>query len=330
MAIDIQPYHKKGNLCIDDIIVSVADYFEKAHIFMHTKGLNFTYSPQIVRGEGVLKQIRTSCIYPTCLDDFSTELNYLKEFVGLDIEYRSGLSKDELIASIRGSIKKSPVAIISDTYYIPWFEQCYKKVSKLHTFLVIDISENYLLCLDGYLSDQPVQLPFENLLLYKGILTFKAIEPRKELNLHNILAQITEGLADNHKLDNCDGIRLFAEDVKNMTFLESEKELYHNLDYSDFMVGLKSIEFGRKNFGELLYYLSELFTEHRDTLLLIRSKTESIAGQWSQAIVFFVKGFYSDQTASYMNKAAGLLSDIADQEEEVTGYLLSLVRETAL
>ncbi len=325
MAIDIQPYHKKGYLCIDDIIVSVADYFKKTHIFMHTKGLNFTYSPQIVKGEGVLKWIRTSCNYPTCLENFSFELKYLNDFVGLDIDYISSLSKAELINYIKDNIaKNNPVAIISDTYYIPWYKQYYKKVSKLHTFLVTDINEKYMLCIDGYLANKPVELPFEKLLLYTGILIFKSIKPQKEIGLHNIISQITNGLADNHKLDNCDSIRLFADDVKDITFLASEKKLYSDLDNSNFMVGLKSIEFGRKNLGDLFYYLSDIFIEHRDTLLLIQSKMESIAEQWRMVIVFLVKGFYSNQTTYYMKKAAEELLDIANSEEEVTRFILSL------
>ncbi len=327
MAIDIQPYHKKGYLCIDDIIVSVADYFQKTHIFMHTKGLNFTYSPQIVKEEGVLKWIRTSCNYPTCIKNFSVELNYLKDFVGLDIEFISSLPKSELINYIKDSIEKNnPVAIISNTYYVPWHEQYYKKVNKLHAFLVIDINQKYLLCIDGYLSDKPVKLPFEDLLLYTDILIFKSMNSQKEINLYNIISQITNGLADNHKLDNCDCIRLFADDVKNITFSETEKKLYYDLDNSDFMVGLKSIEFGRKNFGDLFYYLSDIFTEYRDILLFIRSKIESITEQWRLVIVFFVKGFYSDQTTYYMKKAAEQLLDIANNEEEVSSFILSLVQ----
>lgn len=326
MTINIQPYHKKGYLCIDDIIVSVADYFQKTHIFMHSKGLNFTYSPQIVKEEGVLKRIRTSCNYPTCIKNFSTELNYLKDFVGLDIEFISKLPKHELIKYIKYSIeKKNPVAIISNTYYVPWHDKYYKKVNKLHAFLVIDINQKYLLCIDGYLSNKPVKLPLEHLLAYTDILIFKSMNPQKELNLYNIICQITNGLANNHKLDNCDCIRLFADDVKNITFLETEKKLYYDLDNSDFMIGLKSIEFGRKNFGDLFYYLSDIFIDHRDILLLIQSKIESITEQWRMVIVLFVKGFYSDQT-TYMKKAAEQLLDIANNEEAVTRLILSLVQ----
>ncbi|GMQ56218.1 hypothetical protein AN1V17_06110 [Vallitalea sediminicola] len=332
MAIDIQPYHKKGYLCIDDIIVSVADYFEKRHIFMHTKGLNFTYSPKIVKGEGVLKRIRTSCNYPTNIKDFLTELNYLQDFVGLHIDFISSLPKLELINYIEDSIEKNhPVAIISNTYYVPWHDQYYKKVNKLHAFLVIDIDINqkYLLCIDGYLSDKPVKLPFEDLLLYTDILIFKSINSKKNLSLPNILSQITNGLTDNHKLDNCDCIRLFAEDVTNITFLETEKQRYRDLDHSDFMIGLKSIEFGRKNLGDLFYYLSDIFIEYRDIMLLIQSKIESITEQWRLVIVFFVKGFYSDQTTYYMKKAAEQLLDIANNEEDVTRCILSLVHKSS-
>lgn len=327
MAIDIQPYHKKEYLCIDDIIVSVAQYFEKTHIYMHAKGLNFTYSPQITEGEGVLKWIRTSCNYPTYLENFPAELDYLKDFVGLGIEYISNPTKEQLIKAVKANIEKNnPVAIISDTYYIPWYEPYYKKVSKLHSYLVTDIHEKYMVCVDGYLADKPVKLSFEQLLLYTGVLVFKSVNPQKEATLHNILLQITNGLADNHKLDNCDCIRQFAADVKNITFLDSERELYNNLDNSNFMFGLKSIEFGRKNLGELFNYLAGTFRKDRDILLKIQSKIEKITEQWGLVIVFFVKGFYSSQTLYYMEKAAAQLLEIADSEEDVTRNILSLVQ----
>lgn len=329
MSINLQPYHKKGYLCIEDNIACIAELYKKNHIFMHTAGLNFYYAPKIVKGEEVLKQIRTSCNFPANkVKDFATELDYLKDFVGLDIRLIPGLPKSELIKMVKACIEKQqPVAVISNTYHVPWNEQYYKKVDKLHSFLVIDVDIDlkYLLCIDGYLADKPVRLPFYDLMDFTDLLIFKPIKPRKVLSFPHIISQIINCLLNNQKLDNCNCIRWFADDVVNIRFSQTEKKHYSDLDYSDFMVGLKSIEFGRKNFGELIYFLSDEFADHRDLLLLIGSKIELLTEQWRLVIVFFVKAFYSGQTAYYMRKAAEQLYVIADDEEEVTRLIASLI-----
>ncbi|RKD30239.1 hypothetical protein [Lacrimispora algidixylanolytica] len=329
MLSEIQPYHKRGYLCIDDIVKSVADYFGKEHMYLHAKGLNFTYSPKIVEGEGVLSKLRTSCNYPTYLKNFTKELNYLKDFIGLDVEYVTDLTKEELLSHIRRNLKESnPVAIISSTYYIPWYEQYYNKVNKLHTFLVTDINDKTMSCVDGFLTQDLIKLELENLEDYRGILIFRAVKPKKELNLHNVLAQMIQELEKNHKLENSDSIRIFAKDVYNITFLESEKERYSDLDYSDFMIGLKFMEYGRKNLGDLFYYLSNIFTAYSKSLLDIQSKIDSISEQWKMVVVFIVKGYYSDQTAYYAKRASEQLLDIAKAEEEVTKLIVSLKVKT--
>ena len=281
MTIDILPDHKNGHLCIDDIIMLVARYFKKNYIFMYTKGLNFSYSPHIIKGKGMLEQIRTSCNYPTRLSDFSIELAYLKDYVGLDIEYKSGLEKEKTISYIIENVKNNrPVAVISDTYYIPWYNKYYQKVNKLHTFLVVNVIDGFLLCVDGYLSHRPIEFLPIDLLVNKGTLAIQPIEPQEKLSLCNILNHIVRLLKINHKLENCDCIRRFADDVKDISFLNSERQIYADLDCSDFMVGLKSIEFGRANIKELFHYLSDIFTSHKDSLLLIESKIQPIVEQW--------------------------------------------------
>ena len=329
MLSDIQPYHKVGHLCIDDIVKVVADYFQNDYIYMHTKGLCFTYSPKIKEGEEILSKLRTSNNYPTYLKDFTKELNYLKDFVGLDIEYVSDLTKEELVSLMRKNLSEAhPVAVISSTYYLPWHKQYYKKVSKLHTFLVTDMDDKTMLCVDGFISQESVRFEIEKLEDYTGILIFRAIKPQKEITLHNILTQIVQELEKNQKLKNSNSIREFAEDLRNITLLESEKDRYSDLDYSDFMVGLKSIEFSRKNMSEMFLRLAEKFGVFQEEIRDIQLEIESVSQHWKTVVVLFVKGFYSGKMNYYTNRIAEKLLEIAKFEENVTNKILTLKQKT--
>ena len=322
MVLKLQPFHKKGNICMEDNIITVANYFNKKYFYMYANGLDFKYTPKIQSGDSVLRLIRTSCIYPT--------YDYLHDFVGLhiDIKPRSEFTKSELINFIKKSIEENiPVGIFLDAYCIPWYNKFYQKVHMPHSFLVVDVNdkEKYLSCIDGFLSEKSVNLPFENLFIYTSVMTFKPILPKKNTSFNNIISQIINGLNDSGKLDNCDSIRLFSQDVQKIIFTEEEKTIYKDLDDSQFMFGLKSIEYGRKNIADMLYYISTQFPAYSENLISIQSKLNSISEQWKLVIVFFIKGFYSNQTSYYMNKAAELLLNIANNEENVAQSLLSLI-----
>lgn len=326
----LQPYHKAGNICIDDNIVSVANYFDKKHIYMYAKGLNFTYAPKIQKGESVLQTIRTSCTYPISGQSLLTELDYMQDFVGLYLDRipSSNLSKLELVDYIKISIEENvPIGIFIDTYYTPWLDKYYQKVHMPHSFLVIDVDEKeeYLLCIDGFSSDKTVKLLFENLFSYTGIMTFKPITPRMNTSFRNVISQIVNGLKDNNKLDNCDCIRLFSHDVEEINFSDEEKIIYQELHNSQFIFGLKSIEYSRKNIADMFCYMCNEFPDQSDSLLSIQSKINAITEQWKLLIVYFVKGFYSSQTSHYMNKAAELLLFIANNEEDVARSLTALM-----
>jgi len=319
----LQPFHKEGNICVDDNIISVANYFKKNYAYMYVNGLNFTYEPKIVHGESVLNKIRTSCIYPT--------YDYLQDFVGLNIEIRlrADFSKDELISFIKKSIAENiPIGIFLDAYCIPWNVKCYQKFHMPHSFLVIDINdkEEYILCVDGFLSTKTEQLSFENLFMYTSVMVFKSIPLKETVSFNKIIQQIINGLQENNKLDNCDSIRAFSLDIQRTIFTDEEKALYRDLENSQFLFGLKTIEYGRKNLADMFFYMSNQFIDQRENLLLLQSKLNSIAEQWKLVIVFLIKGFYSNQPFHYMNKAAELLLSIANNEENVTQLLLSLIK----
>ena len=326
----LQTHHKDGNTCIDDNIVSVANYFNKKYIYMYAKGLNFTYTPKIQKGESVLKTMRTSCTYPVSGQNFMVELDYMQDFVGLQLDRipSSNMDEIELVHFIKKSIEiNSPIGIFIDTYHVPWLDKYYQKVHMPHSFLVIDIDEKdkYILCVDGFSSKKTVKLPFENLFSYTGIMTFKPVTPRINANFYNIISQIINGLKDNNKLDNCDCIREFSQDVKAIKFSDEEKIIYKELHNSQFVFGLKSIEYSRKNLMDLFYYMSDEFSEQNGKLLSLLSKINTVVEQWKLLMVYFVKGFYSDQTSRYMNKAAELLLVIASNEEGIARSLKTLI-----
>lgn len=330
----LRPYNKKGNLCIDDCIMSVADYFHKNYIYMYTKGLHFTYFPKIQRNESVLNCIRTSSIYPVSEHNLQEKLQYLQDFVGLRIDVKPNIdiSKNELVDFIRKNIRRDiPIGIFLNTYWTPWHTAYFHKVHMPHSFLIIDINdrEEYLLCMDGVLCDQPVRLPFKNLFLCTGLISFNPIEPRVNLNFYNVISQIVGNLYDNEKLYSCDCIRAFSRDIGKLNFKQEEKNLYRDLNISPFMFGLKSVEFSRKNMADMFGYMSEQFRCQKQELLSMQSKLNAIARQWEIVIVYLIKGFYSNQFFHYRNMAAELLLTIADEEEAAASALLTLLEKNA-
>lgn len=326
----LQSYQKKNNLCIDNNIISVANYFCKNHNYMHSKGLNFTYIPKIQKEKNVLDCIRTSCLYPTSAHRLLAELNYLQDFVGLqsDVLINSSSSKVEFVNFIKESIESNfPVCVFLDTYWVPWHVKYYQKIHMPHSFLVTAVNDNakYLLCIDGVLSNEVVKLPFKNLFLCTNIMTLKPVNPRINLSFYNIILHIIDLLKNNDKLYNCDCIRIFSEDIRKISFSEDEKSVYEDLNISPFMFGLKSIEYGRKNIADMFAYMSGQFPSQSKNLLSLNLRIHFIAKQWEMVIVNFIKGFYSDQTSFYMNKTADLLLAIADHEESVTRTLLNFI-----
>lgn len=182
------------------------------------------------------------------------------------------------------------------------------------------------MCIDGFLSDVPVKFPFENLTEYTSVITYKPVRPQKPTSFYNIIEQIISGLKECSKLDDCDCIREFSEDIKNINFLEEEKNIYGDLNDSPFLFGLKSIEYCRKNIADMFYNMSNEFPEKKEQLVSLQSKIYTVAEQWKLIIIYLIKSFYSNKASYYINKSADLLNKIADNEEEVAYSILHLIR----
>ena len=326
----IWPYHKEGNLCIDDNIESVAKFFNKEYIYMYTKGLNFTYNHKIQEGICTLSKIIVNCTYPSKEKDFPTAMRYMQDIVGLRLEFIPclGFTIDDYVCVIREYVMEGvPVGIFFDTFDTPWHTKFYHKTHMPHVFLVVDVfeEERYLLCVDGVISNTPVKLPFQEIVLNKGILSYEPITPRFVANLRNIIMTVTDGLTDGERSNKYDYMRLFSHDIRKLTFTDEERASYKDLNIAPFMFGMKSIEYARKNIADMFLYMSGKFNEKSKRLLDIHSMMVSAAKQWELFIVYMIKGFYSTRkTDCYMDEAANILLALANSEEDIAYVLLDL------
>lgn len=328
MAIKLNVNHKKGNLCIDDNITAVLQYYRKNYEYLYTNGLNFKYSPKLEQGEHVLGHMRTFCMYSLGKQETLEELSYLQELFGIEtkIIYNENITKPALKNLIKNSIdNNNPVCLFLDTYYVPWhnyFEQFHMP----HSFLVNDYNDNSncLICTDNYLCEDHAMLPYEKISFCTNIVIFNKLESKSCISIKDVLLQIINGLECCNKLKNSDSIREFSDDVRSISIYNKEKEMYQDLNSSQFLFGLKCIEYGRKNISDMFSYMSKEFLLLEDKFIWLSQRLNFISEQWHLVIVFIIKGFYSNKISFYAEKAANLLIEIAENEEKVSHTILSM------
>ncbi|TYP79114.1 BtrH N-terminal domain-containing protein [Paenibacillus methanolicus] len=255
--IPIVPIRGISTTCFQDLIVSVATYWEREYAFIFAESLNVRFEPEPGRLLGAA--IRT---------DKHTSLDLLCRYTGMELRQRSCADSGEALAVVRSELAEGrPVAIEFDAYWNPWGNKAaYQQVHSEHICLVtgFDADGESLLCIDPTFSVGQERLPLDHFMNGNrgGLITVSRhdpVEPEPLDLMRRIAAKYQESR-------NAEAIHAIANAIRGSASLAEEFEQVFDFWASPLFQKLDTIYYAR-------HYLSET------TALLIQRGPEPSLGQ---------------------------------------------------
>lgn len=307
--------------CYDNnIIFNLSNYYKRDCSLSFLGGFDFTYR--------FLNQV----------DDL-LDFNYvftgdmlhvpvlLKQFSGIDteivnIDKAEKRNISDFVNDIINNLQNDkPIGFGIDSFHCPW-NPYYMKVHRRHYILIIGINleTQELYCFDNFFSEEMQRLPIQTLFEYSDRAIYvKKVNVLKEVELKDIIRQLVLYLSDSGKSNSCEMIRTFADDIKHPRFIKNEKVKYIDLEKSNFMFRLSDIAWCRYNFAKSLANLSELF--YPEQLKTIAEMAFTVYENWIKVKAVIAKGYMKNKVEEHLQRAALILYEIADREEEIMNLL---------
>ncbi|MFC4101440.1 BtrH N-terminal domain-containing protein [Paenibacillus xanthanilyticus] len=255
MMIPIVPIRGISTTCFQDLIISVATYWEREYVYLFAESLNVRFEPEPGRllGAAIHTEKRTS-------------LDWLFRFTGMELRQRSCADSSEALAVVRSELAEGrPVAIEFDAYWNPWGNKtAYQQVHGEHICLVVGIEEEgqSLVCIDPTFSSGQERLPFDHFRNGNrgGLITVSRHDP-VELEPTELIGRIASRYLENR---NAEALHAIAAAIRDSASLAEEFEQVFDFWASPLFQRLDTIYYAR-------HYLCET-----TALLLLRCPESSL------------------------------------------------------
>jgi hypothetical protein len=314
--LEIRPVKKTNYDCFQTCMVTLAEYWNRGHIFMLADSWGFSYINRNV------KQPFGERISP----DHYQNANYLLDYYhGINCSWKLSTDLNEVFAEVHNQLVNSlPLILVIDSFWCPWLLD-FQKVHIQHYCIItgVNLDTGDLHCLDPYYSDKCEVLKFSDLSNgYIKLLTFK-LNVSKELDdidykflLSNYALKVL-----NKNNDQCpfEQMRQFADDVDVQFDITREVGNFENIESVPLFFKLKLLESGRRNISELLLYICNSY--HVRDLKGYSDKMEALSDLWRKVRLYIIKLSMSNTSKNSNRKVSQALYEIIDYERSVANEL---------
>lgn len=315
MVLDIKPIHNDGLNCIEDVIVSLAAYYNREYILAFAEAFRFEY---------VRPDIEQEVLIGSYINSGMKNMLYLiNQYCGISIEIIEPKSVQKVIQVINEQLQVGlPTGIYIKSYWCPWHLE-YQKLSHAHFCLAIGFDDGgNIICIDPSLGLDTYSLPYNDFVNGFGTCcTFSIGQPPKAISYELVLKNAVEVIPNTNIFTNMR--RFIADFYTSMNFHEE----YKNADICLFDVPMhrnlwyKSGE--RKLFSEFIKYIYKMtlnagLLDVSDDLLYVRSK-------WSVADALLIKAHYAGYSEKVKENVCNVFKEILEIEENIYEKLNDIV-----
>lgn len=313
MVLKIEPLRKPHFNCIDGILATVAEFFNRPHEMMFAGCMGFGYdAAQNTFGKSLNVGIK----------NWSREM--LLKYHGIKARWNEIKSYAVLHDLIIDTIDLGcPIGVYVDSFYCSTSPD-YKKFHNNHYVLIIGYDEEA----QGYHYVDPIfsakknVLPFYNLKRgFKEYIIFEKLEnPIKNINLEDVSSDFN-GI---EVIENMYDMTInFAEDFKAKFNLNAEIAEYNNeLKHSLMFRKIDSIAQNRLKFSLSLRFLAEHFKN--EDLKNVSKEIEKTRTEWEFMNMLLFK-FHFTKNEKIKDKIYCLIKTIADKELVVQSEILEVI-----
>lgn len=316
LILDIKPYHEKTYSCFEDVVATIAIWWNREYIlkFIESWGFSYMLSPE-----------KLECrIRPKVGNAYWA----LEEYHGISITELIPRTFDEQIHVINEEIKSNnPVSIYINSFWCPW-NPAFQKYCIPHFCIVIGINqeEKQLICLDPFLTDKIKYLPYECLKEGNGKFMIFRLTNKKEINRNwnSIAIHVAKyALGINNNFNIFYAMREFAKEIESTFDITTEiKSFESDLEQVPLFTILSHVVWARMNLSKTIKHLATSCKV--DKLLSISDGIEQAANQWSVVRGLFIKAHITGKQNIINKCISERIKSVADYEEELAYNLLNL------
>ncbi|MVO99548.1 hypothetical protein [Paenibacillus lutrae] len=310
---DMQPVRGISTDCLQDMIITLCNYWNRDYelAFSETMGFNFIWAEDKLIGECVTNSRTTS-------------FDLLQDYHGVAVQEHIFPTSHDVFKMITASLENRQAILIQlDSFWNPWGNaHAYQQEHNYHhACLVVGVEKDQtdLYCVDSTFSNQIERLPIDH--FFQGnngrAATIERIAP-VHTDLSEAYGRIrTSVIQDNHY----EAFYDLADAFEKKMNLDQEIAGCHELWDAPIFQKIDTIYFGRNYHSKALQYLAShnpLPSLHK-TLEALLPLASRLAIQWEITQKNLIKYYYvntAGKDAIYRPKIAGIIRENAKLEEE--------------
>ncbi len=321
IKLDIKPVHYDFLTCLEDIVVSVAQWAGYRYELALSEVWSFNFNPPNSEEYYSLGE---------SLEVFEKDLEAdLAKYHGIKVILKEANSFAEFIEVLRLELENGrPVLVSMDSFLCPW-DWNFQKRHISHTFLIsgLDDSTSLLYCCDGFyqtygiISKDELKSGFD---AWYGTFSLEGAE-EIQVNWGQILGNAIQQLkTDNGSVNAFNSMRRFADVLENTADIQNEIQGFEdNLFEAPFVKKLEKIAYGRRKFAKMMDYFAE--ETGLEVFAGSAADLERAASQWANVRALLIKEVFS-KDGSFKTRALVKIREIADLEEDIANRITWVYR----
>ncbi|MCQ1531143.1 BtrH N-terminal domain-containing protein [Lutispora saccharofermentans] len=317
MMLNITAKHDDACNCLEDLYMSVADWFHVDYELMYSEAWGFSYT----QGHNLSETSLLSDLFRPGNGDRDA---LWQLYHGMAVTCTQPKSVSEVIDVICRELgNNKPVILYMDSFWCPWYKGRYQQFHTAHYCLITGINETHdvLYCVDGQNAGNGAELPVYNMAQGFGeYITFNKVEPSfADRSWQEIISDSMKrfNLSDNSIFDM---LRCFAKDLVPKVDFNAELSQYKDNPFNAPLFELfLAIGRGRKQFAKSLQYLSINYNDAR--LMGFADRLIRAGDRWSSIFGMIIKSYYMNKEIEMLKKVAQKIEEAADDEERIASEL---------
>ncbi|WP_432409064.1 hypothetical protein [Wukongibacter sp. M2B1] len=317
--LNIKPLHGDFRSCVEDVIVSVASWWERNHELMYAEAWNFQYTPW--------DPVLPNTIGKRLSEGEDKTWSYLARFHGIFLKYQKNLhSPSEALKLIENELEKGhPVMVYVNDFWCPW-RKFYQIEHQIQPCLVvgINVSNSQLICIDPYSTSEFKVFPIDKFMnAYKNCVTFTKgqytdVDERVEDIIRLSAEKLLECKEHGNRFDN---MRIFAFDIEHTLDMNMEMQgSTFSAPRYQLLNTLKYLARRRRQYSLFIGYMSKRYGWNISNYC---NEMDLASQKWNIITNLFLKMHYMQEWYISRKNIANKIREAADFEERIANSLLN-------
>lgn len=305
--LNIQIERNSSNNCYDEVFVALAKYKERDFevMFSGSWGCKFDKDSNTLNADRGDKEL--------LLEKYHG-IKLLKDFPAEGFNFRK-VVEEELSKGL-------PVAVVVDTYYIPWLTQYYKLQHYDHVFLIIGYNDE-----EYFTTDSQFAKPFSKISLddfNQGLIQYMTFEFKDlecQINTKELISKALNKIKNDH--------HNALEDLKAfITYYENEFDVEDALEKSQGILNviptfreMNNLAMGRRQFGVFMNYCGKI--ENNNYYKYLGAHFDALGTEWASITGLLLKAIFVKSKSRIFDLIISKMNLLYKQEYDLVNIFMN-------